>query len=330
MNTQSQPERRSPLIWGWLMLVMLVAGAAIPAQGRVNAELGAEIGDAVLAAAISFTTGSLVMVLLVALLPQGRRTLRNVRPALRRGTVKWWYFLAGCVGGYFVLTQTLTIALIGVAVYTIAVVTGQTIGGLLWDRIGLGPAGRKRLNGVRVGGALLTVAAVSVAVSPQLAQSGRGVDWLLLVLLPLTAGFLQAAQQAVNGRQSAAYGGPLPGTLINFLAGSAALILAWGVMGLFGNAHFGLSPVWWHYLGGPLGIVFIALGAYLVTQVGVLLAAMGMIAGQLLGSLLLDLVVPAPGSVVTALTVVGTVLTLLAVVVASLPDFYRGKGNAAR
>lgn len=45
-----------------------------------------------------------------------------------------------------------------------------------------------------------------------------------------------------------------------------------------------------------------------------------MIAGQLSGALLLDLLVPAPGTVVHTSTLVGIGLTFLAVVVAVLPE----------
>lgn len=316
---------RSPLVWAFLLLLMLGSGMAIPAQGRVNAALTTEIGDPVLAATISFSVGTLIMMLVSFGTARGRRGLKRVAPAVRDGRIRWWYFLAGCAGGYFVLTQTLTIGLIGVAVFTVAVVTGQTVGGLLWDRIGLGPAGAMRLNAFRVGGAVLTVLAVLWAVSPQLTAEGHGAAWLALVLLPLSAGFVQSGQQAINGRHSAAYGGPAPGTLFNFLAGTLFLLLIWAVKALLTGVDPALSPTWWHYLGGPLGIIFIALGALLVTQVGVLIAAMGMIAGQLLGSLLLDVLLPTPGSLVTTATVLGTVLTLLAVILASLPDIMRGR-----
>lgn len=78
-------------------------------------------------------------------------------------------------------------------------------------------------------------------------------------------------------------------------------------------------------MGGALGLVFVGLGAYLITQVGVLVTAMGMIAGQLVGSLVLDIVFPAPGSVIAFATVSGTFLTLVAVIVASLPDIRRSR-----
>ncbi|WP_202912218.1 DMT family transporter [Nesterenkonia muleiensis] len=327
-DNASGPSARSPLAWAGLLVVMLAAGMAIPGQGRVNAELSSQTEDPYLAALISFSVGLLLMCLIAFALPAGRRAMGRVRPSLQRGAVQWWYLLAGCLGGYFVLTQTLTIGMIGVAVFTVAVVTGQTVGGLLWDRIGLGPAGRKRISPMRVLGAALTVFAVLWAVSPQLGETGRGLAWLLLVALPFTGGFLNAAQQALNGRQTAVYRSPVPATFFNFLAGSALLLVVWlGKLVVAGGVPGQLPADWWYYIGGPLGIVFIALGALLVTKVGVLVAAMGMIAGQLIGSLLLDLVVPAPGSVVTTATVLGTALTLLAVVVASLPDLMRGRGR---
>ena len=59
-----------------------------------------------------------------------------------------------------------------------------------------------------------------------------------------------------------------------------------------------------------MGCIFIGLGALLVRSLGVLVTGLGMIAGQLLGSLGLDLLVPAPGTVVALPTVLGTLLTL--------------------
>jgi bacterial/archaeal transporter family-2 protein len=327
-DRSSTPPARSPLAWLGLLAVMILAGMALPGQGRVNAALSAKTGDPYLAALLSFSIGFVVICAIAFLTPGGRRTMTRVCPAIRSGAVKWWYLLAGCAGGYFVLTQTLTIGMLGVAVFTVAVVTGQTVGGLVWDRVGLGPMGRRRISPMRFLGAILTVIAVTWAVSPQLVGPDRELIWLLLVILPFSGGFLHAGQQAVNGRQSAAYRSLIPATFFNFGAGSVLLLLVWGGKLLFaGGAPGSLPTAWWYYIGGPLGIVFIAVGALLVTQVGVLVAAMGMIAGQLLGSLLLDVVVPAPGSVVTTATVLGTLMTLVAVVVASLPDLMRGRGR---
>ena len=52
------------------------------------------------------------------------------------------------------------------------------------------------------------------------------------------------------------------------------------------------------YTGGIIGIAFIALSAAIVHRIGVLLLSLGMIAGQIVTALLLDVVTPgasAPG-----------------------------------
>ncbi|MDN6332575.1 MAG: DMT family transporter, partial [Micrococcaceae bacterium] len=71
--------------------------------------------------------------------------------------------------------------------------------------------------------------------------------------------------------------------------------------------------------GGVFGCVFIAIGALLVKSLGVLISGLCMIAGQLVGSLAIDLILPAPGTVIAVATLLGTLLTLAAVVLASVP-----------
>jgi transporter family-2 protein len=115
------------------------------------------------------------------------------------------------------------------------------------------------------------------------------------------------------------YGTPIAATLVNFVAGTCVLWAAWLVKAAVAGVGNPLPEEWWYYLGGPMGCVFIGLGALLVRSLGVLVTGLGMIAGQLLGSLGLDLVVPAPGSVVEVPTVLGTLLTLGAIVLATLP-----------
>ena len=50
------------------------------------------------------------------------------------------------------------------------------------------------------------------------------------------------------------------------------------------NVFCGGNPLpgeWWYYLGGPMGCVFIGVGALLVRSLGVLVTGLGMISGQL-------------------------------------------------
>jgi transporter family-2 protein len=308
---------RLPLIVGLPMAV--ATGLFIPIQGRINGALGAALGDGIGAAVVSFSTGLVVMTVISLALPRGRAGLARILPAVRERQFPPYYVLAGCIGALFVFAQSFTIGLLGVALFTVAAVTGQTLSGLLVDRMGIGPAGKRPITGIRVLGSVLTVAAVAWAVSPRFSAGESGLQLLVPVLLPLLAGFLMSFQQAMNGTATVHYGTPIAATLVNFIAGAALLWVAWLIKLAVAGAGNPLPAQWWYYLGGPLGCIFIGIGALLVRSLGVLVTGLGMIAGQLLGSLGLDLILPVPGTVIALPTVLGTILTLGAIVLATLP-----------
>lgn len=333
--------QRLPLAAGLPMAV--AAGLAIPLQGRINGALGARLGDGIAAAVVSFSTGLVLMILVSLVLPRGRAGLASIVPAVRERKFPPYYVLAGGIGALFVFAQSFTVGLLGVALFTVSTVTGQTVSGLLVDRLGMGPGGKKAVTGIRIIGCLLTIAAVAWAVSPRfggapgsgaagagapgtgapgtgaLGAGGDAAQLILPLLLPVLAGFLMSFQQAMNGTATMHYGTPIAATLVNFVAGTCVLWVAWLIKVAVAGTGNPLPGEWWYYLGGPMGCVFIGLGALLVRSLGVLVTGLGMIAGQLLGSLGLDLLVPAPGSIVAVPTVLGTLLTLMAIVIATLP-----------
>lgn len=301
--TSTTPAARLVLFFA----MAVAAGATMPVQGRLNAQFAAQSGEPVLASFASFTAGLLVIFAVTLATRRGRQTLARVPEALRSRTVRPWYFAAGAVGSCVVLAQSGSIGTIGVAVFTVALVTGQLLGGILVDRLGLSPAGVRRLTPRRAAGALLALAAVVVVVWPRLGAAGQaGPGWLLLAAIPLLIGVATSGQQVLNARQAAAYGSVLPATLINFLVGAGAIGLVLAVQAVLTGVDGGLVPQWWLYLGGPLGCVFIGFSAILVPRVGVFTATLGLVSGNLIGSLAVDALAPADGARVTALTVAGT------------------------
>ncbi|WP_413250497.1 DMT family transporter [Sinomonas flava] len=301
----------------------VAAGVAVPAQGRINGALGARLGDGVAAALTSFGTGLVVLAVLAAVLPAGRAGVRGIGSAVRSGTIPWWYLGAGLCGALFVVAQAVTVGVLGIAVFTIAAVTGQTMSGLLVDRVGFAQGRQRPLTGMRVVATVLTLASVAYAVAPKFGAGQDLAALTALVVLPFAAGFAQSFQSAMNGASAVAYSSLLAATLMNFVSGIVGLAVAWAVKVAVAGAGRPLPADfpgdWWFYAGGPLGVVFIAVATVLVRRLGVLLTGLGMIAGQLLGSLALDAFAPAPGTVVALPTVVGTVATLVAMVLATLP-----------
>ncbi|BCW44271.1 membrane protein [Arthrobacter sp. StoSoilB5] len=314
---QPSPRTTLPLAVG--LPVAVATGLVIPLQGRINGALGATLEDGIAASVVSFTTGLVLIAAISVLTPKGRAGLRRIVPAVRNRSFPRFYVMAGGIGALFVFAQSFTIGLLGVALFTVAVVTGQTLSGLLVDRLGIGPGGRRSITGVRVLGSILTVAAVAWAVSPRFGGSTDVASLVLPILLPLAAGFFMSFQQAMNGTATVHYGTPVAATLVNFIAGSVILWIAWLIKLSVAGVGNPLPGEWWYYLGGPMGCIFIGLAALLVRSLGVLITGLGMIAGQLVGSLVLDVVIPSPGAVVALPTVLGTVLTLAAIVVATLP-----------
>ena len=108
-------------------------------------------------------------------------------------------------------------------------------------------------------------------------------------------------------------GTAIPATLVNFTAGVLFLGIVWGGIALAsGHGLPALPHDWRLYLGGPLGCVFIGVGAMVVPRLGVFAATLGLVSGNLLGSLVVDLVAPTDGSTVTTTTVLGTLGALAA------------------
>lgn len=297
-----------------LALVAAAAcGALLAVQTRLNAALAHHLGDALLAALVSFLTGLVVIVAAVAVRRSARRACHQVKG------ISWWARLGGLGGATLVAVSAFAAPRIGVAALTVGLVAGQTTGGLLVDRAGLGPGGPRPLTGPRVAGALLCLLAVVVSVTGR----GLGAASPGLLALVLGAGLLSAVQQALNGRLRRHTGDAAVTTLVNFLVGSTALLVVYlcaGAVAGWPIRHWPGAGQWWLYSGGPLGAVFVAVAAVIVRTLGVLRLGLGIVAGQLLGAIALDLAVPAAGQGLAVATALGAALTLVAVGITGRPS----------
>ncbi|WBB51833.1 DMT family transporter [Verrucosispora sp. WMMA2044] len=304
-----------------------LAGVAVATQSRINGELGVRLGDGVAAAVVSFGSGLLLLLLLVPATRAGRRGLTALRTALQQGALRPWQCLGGACGAFLVFTQGATVGTLGVAVFTVAVVAGQSASSLLVDRAGIGPSGRQAVTGARLAGAALTVVAVLLAVSDRFREPST----LALALLPLLAGVAVAWQQAVNGWVRVVTESTLTATLVNFTAGTAVLLVAFLVsLALRGLPPGELPNDLWLYLGGPIGVTFIAVAAAVVRLTGVLLLGLATVAGQVVGAVLLDVLMPSAASHPDPTTLLGAVLTLVAVAVAALGGRVRAWSSETR
>jgi len=303
-------------------------GAGVAVQARINGALGARLHDGIAAATVSFGTGLVLLLVAFAVSGRLRGGVGQVRAAVAEGRLRRWQLLGGLCGAFFVSSQGLTVAAIGVTAFTVAAVAGQLVSSLVVDRLGLAPSGRTPVTPVRAGAALVAIGAVFLASSGRsgespaglaLPESVREAPHVLLIALPALAGIGLAWQQAVNGRVGEV-GGPASATLINFVVGFVALCAVESVVLLTVSGLGELPTEPWLYLGGVIGVAFIGLGAVAVRWIGVLLLGLTSVAGQLIASIVLDLLVPG-GPGVSFRVVVGCALILIALVlVTRRPD----------
>lgn len=291
-----------------------VGGVALAVQGRINGQLGHLLQDGVFAALISFGIGAVLLVTAVSVTPSARAGLLRLRASVRGGRLRFWQCLGGACGAFVVTAQGLTVSVLGVAVFTVALVAGQVVASLAVDRAGLGPSAAEPITFRRAAGGLLAVVAVVIAVSDHAAIGEPGGLWW--AVLPAMAGLGMAWQLAVNGLVRVESAHVVVPTLVNFAVGTTVLVVAAGVDTVVRGLPETLPGQWWLYVGGPLGIVAVLTAVSAVRFTGVLLLGLASVAGQLIGAVLVDAVAPTAGGGLSATSVIGTAITMVAVVIA--------------
>ncbi|MEU2203248.1 DMT family transporter [Microbacterium oleivorans] len=282
----------------------VTVGVLTAVQARINGQLGVRLEHAMVAAVISFGSGLLLIALVSVLTPGGRRGAVLLSRGIRERSIPWWMLVGGAAGALTVGTQAVAVGIVGVSLFTVGIVAGQTVGGLILDRVGYGPGGVVAVTVPRLVGGALALAAVGVVLISGDGLAGVPV-WM--VVLPVVVGAGLAWQQATNGRLRVRVGTPVTATLVNFTLGTAILAMLAVVVTIVDGPPAPLPSEPWLYLGGALGVAYIMLSAALVARTGVLLFGLAAVSGQLLASLALDVLWPAPagpGVVIEAVTVV--------------------------
>ncbi|GAA1575001.1 DMT family transporter [Leucobacter aridicollis] len=309
MNRRQQVEYVTALVGA------VLAGTSLALQTAVNGGLSEALGNPVLAAFLSFTVGLLIVSLVALLNGQWRERLIPLLRIARSRTVPWWCWSGGIAGAYFVFAQSASGGTLGVALFTIGVVGGQSIGGLLLDRIGVGPAGGVPVTGLRVAGAATTVCAVGISAIST--DTPRPLTWVLL--LPVLAGVGVSWQATANGALANTARSVLAAAIVNFafgwmiLAFAAAVSLALG--GWPGAWPGGLA----YYVGGVFGVVFIAACAALLRVLGALVLGVATVVGQMVASVVIDSVLteaPTP----SMFAIGGVFIAALAAIMVAWPN----------
>jgi bacterial/archaeal transporter family-2 protein len=114
-------------IWGYVVFA-LAAGAMLPIQFGINAQLANWVGGSLRAALVSFVVGALGLLVAALLVARGWPD--------RAGDAPWWVWIGGLLGAFYVLGSIVTAPKLGAATLVALILAGQAIASLLVDHYG--------------------------------------------------------------------------------------------------------------------------------------------------------------------------------------------------
>ncbi|MCX6416547.1 MAG: DMT family transporter [Actinobacteria bacterium] len=300
------------------IVITFIASIIITAQSSINSELNTYTENPLITALINFTTGLIVLSVMMIFSSPIRQGFISIPRLVREGRLKRWQLFGGLSGAFFVASQSSLVQVIGVAIFTVAAVAGQTSAALLVDKAGIGPAGKQPVTLMRIGAAILGIVGVLVSV---LGQDSTGQFAFGAVLISFAAGALVSTQPALNGQIANHTGQPAAATMVNFIVGFITLVVVYAVAHQVNPQSFNVPPMPWEnpviWLGGPFGVLFVLTASFMAKTLGVFLFTLTSVVGQLSGAILMDVLFPTASTNITWQLLLGISITGAAVVLAS-------------
>jgi bacterial/archaeal transporter family-2 protein len=142
----------------WLLLLplALIAGMAAPTQFAINSQLRQVVGGPVLAGAISFLVGTIILIAAAVIVSRSVPDLGSVMGA------PWWMYLGGLLGAFYVCASIVLTPRLGAATTIGLFLAGQVVASIALDHFGLFGLPVQSASIPRLLGALLIIVGVAV------------------------------------------------------------------------------------------------------------------------------------------------------------------------
>lgn len=115
--------------WGYLAFGF-AAGAMLPVQFGVNAQLARWVESPLRASLVSFVVGALVLALVSLPLLRGWPSGGTLAEA------PWWVWIGGALGAFYVLGSVVAAPRLGAVTLVALILAGQAVASLLVDQFG--------------------------------------------------------------------------------------------------------------------------------------------------------------------------------------------------
>jgi transporter family-2 protein len=268
------------------------------------------MGDSLEAALVSFFTGLLLVILIALFRKDVRVGFTEIFKSTKAKKIPPWALVAGILGASFVTMQTYVVPIAGVALFTVASLAGQTAISLWVDKLSLNGGDRLLITKRRVIAAIVTVVAVAVSAWDRFTMSNFSI---LALSLAFFAGTWVGVQRALNGRINSFSNKSLATSLLNFITGTSFLLFLLAIRSIFtdySTLNFKAGP-WWMFLGGSIGVFYIALSAHIVQHLGVLEFTLYSVIGMLISALMIDVMFPIEGDLVSKYSILGALISFI-------------------
>ncbi len=142
------------MLWPYVLFAV-VAGAMIPFQAGINAQLSHWVQSPVRAAFVSFVVGTIALLAISALI------FKPLPSMTRMGDAPWWVWIGGLLGAFYVAGSIVAAPRLGAALLIAAVVAGQTAASVLVDEFGWVGFKEHHVSAGRAVGLVLVAAGVA-------------------------------------------------------------------------------------------------------------------------------------------------------------------------
>ncbi|EGQ3582297.1 DMT family transporter [Staphylococcus pseudintermedius] len=272
-----------------LLILGLVAGAVIPVQTSINSRLSRFTQSSLYASAISFTVGTLLLVILNFILNPHLLSAE----AFGHYHFDYYWYVGGLMGVIYLTGNMILLPRIGASLTVVTTITGQILMSMLIDTFGWFNVDVQALHVMKVLGIVLLLIGIILMNlqknAKQLAQSGHNGPWMLSGMI---IGFTPPIQTAINSHLGQTLHSPFFASLVSFTVGASALI----ILTLMLHRHVKIHATseqhgplkWWHFVGGALGVIFVTTNIILTPVIGVTFTLITVMVGQIIMGLLID------------------------------------------
>ena len=136
----------------------VVVGMLMASQMSINAELGRYLNTPIHASLVSFTIGTITLIILVGV---KERSYHRINFTIGKDTPKW-IWLGGILGGSYVLGTSTLVPLLGSGTVILVNLFGQMLSSLTIDHFGLFGSYKNRVILIQLIGVLIMVVGISL------------------------------------------------------------------------------------------------------------------------------------------------------------------------